>query len=144
MLMMKELPYDAYGSLNEIFGDERIKLFREKFDNNCFEVADIIKGIMNQNGIIAEIITFKNGNSFMDGGIEVHGRTYTHHTVVLMGEWVIDVLHTSEIIKTKDYILELHKNNPELRIDYTMSTCWYTDEGFPYKPTIDYLLEYKY
>ena len=80
----------------------------------------------------------------MDGGIEVYGRTYTHHTVVLMGEWVIDVLHTSEIIKTKDYILELHKNNPELRIDYTMSTCWYTDEGFPYKPTIDYLLEYKY
>ena len=55
MIMMKELPYDAYGSLNEIFGDEQIKLFREKFDNKCFEVADIIKGIMNQNGIIAEI-----------------------------------------------------------------------------------------
>lgn len=144
MIMMKELPYDAYGSLNEIFGDEQIKLFREKFDNKCFEVADIIKGIMNQNGIIAEIITLKNGNAFLDGGIKVSDRTYTHHTVVLMGEWVIDVLHTDDIIKTKDYIIEMQENNPKLRIDYTMTTCWYTDEGVAYKPTIQNLLDYKY
>lgn len=40
--------------------------------------------------------------------------------------------------------LELQKNNPKLRIDYLMSTCWYTNDGFPYKPSMQDLLEYTY
>lgn len=144
MIMMNELPYDACNSIYDIFLSDDIKMFREKYVNNCYGVAEVIKDSLNKSGYLAEIITFKNGNAFLDGGIKVSNHTYTHHTIVLMGEWIIDVLHTDDIVKTKDYILELQKLNPKLRIDYTMSTCWYTNDGFPYKPSIQNLLEYKY
>lgn len=140
---LKELPFDAYESVTSIFGEEHTSKMREDFNNNCYGLADTIKRVMDDNQILAEIITFKNGNVFVDEGIKVYNNVYTHHTVVLMGEWVIDLLHTDEIIKTKDYILKLKENNPKLRIDYTLSTCWYTADGFPYKPSLQNLLDYK-
>ena len=144
MLIMNEIPYDGYNSLIEIFGEDTIKEFRKNYKGKCYEVAEIIKTSLNSNGFIAEIITLKNGNAFLDGCINVSDNVYTHHTVVLMGEWIIDVLHTDNIVKTKDYILELQEDNPKLRIDYTLSTCWYTKEGLPYKPTIQDLINYQY
>jgi hypothetical protein len=142
---MNEIPYDAYSDLVCIFGADTLSQLREEFKDNCVGLAQTVKMIMNTNGFLAEIITFKNGNAFLDGGITINlDHTYTHHAVVLMGDWVIDVLHTDKIIKTKDYIIELQKHNPKLRIDYTLSTGWYTDNGYPYKPNINDLINYRY
>ena len=141
---MKEIPYDAYKNINEIFSEKVIKKIREDYKNNCVGASDIIKNIMNSNDIIAEIICLKNGHAFTDAPIKVFGNEYTHHSFVLMGEWIIDILHTNEIIKTKDYILNLQKDNPKLRIDYTLSTCWYNEEDYPYRPTLQDLIDYKY
>ena len=145
MIMMNELPYDAYSSLIDIFGFDTINQLRVAFKDNCVGLAEVIKNIFNSQGYLAEIITLKNGNAFLDGGIRIDSdHIYTYHVIVLMGEWVIDLLHTDNIVKTKDYLIELQKNNPKLRIDYTLSTCWYTDDGYPYRPSIDDLINYKY
>ena len=145
VIQMKELPYDAYSDLVCIFGADTLRQLREKFKDNCIGLAEVVKNIMNANDILAEIITFKNGNAFLGGDITIDlHHNYTHHAVVLMGEWVIDILHTDKIIKTRDYIIELQKYNPKLRIDYTLSTGWYTDDGYPYMPSIDDLINYKY
>ena len=141
---MKEVPYDAYKNINEIFLEKDIKKIREDYKKNCVGAAEVIKYIMNSNDIVAEIICLKNEHSIVDAPIKVFGNEYTHHAFVLMGEWVIDILHTDEIIKTKDYILNLQKDNPKLRIDWTLSTCWYSDEGYPYRPTLQELIDYKY
>lgn len=143
IITMNEIPYGACESINDIFMADDIKMFREKYANNCYGVAEVIKDSLNKCGFLAEIITFKNENSFLEGGIKLSNHVYTHHTIVLMGEWIIDVLHTDDIVKTKDYILELQKLNSKLRIDYTMSTCWYTNDGLSYEPSIQDLLEYK-
>jgi hypothetical protein len=147
ILQMKELPYDAYSSLVEIFGGETIQQLRKDFKDNCLGLAREIKNTFNSQDYLAEVITFKNGNAFSDGGIRVTSNqdtVYTHHAIVLMGEWTIDLLHSDNIIKTKDYIVELQKYNPKLRIDYTLSTGWYTQDGYPYKPSLEDLKKYKY
>lgn len=143
VIQMNELPYDAYSDLVCIFGADTLRKLREEFKDNCIGLAEVVKYILNANGFLAEIITFKNGNAFLDGGIKINLDIQTHHAVVLMGEWVIDILHTDKIIKTRDYITELQKYNPKLRIDYMLSTGWYTDDGYPYMPSID-LINYKY
>ncbi len=144
-MQVVELPKTQFKNLSEIFTDKDIvpKLQKE-FSDNCVGLAQALKTFFNKNGVLAEVMTFKNGNAFTDDGINVYGNIYTHHAVVLMGEWVIDALHTDSIIPTKEYIENLKKNNPKLRIDYTLSTCWYTDEGYPYKPSIEDLENYRY
>jgi hypothetical protein len=144
ILQMKELPYDAYSSLVEIFGEETIQQLRIDFKDNCLGLAREIKNTFNLQGYLAEVITFKNGNAFLDGGIRISSTVYTHHAIVLMGEWIIDLLHSDNIIKTKNYIVELQKYNPKLRIDYTLSTGWYTQDGYLYKPSLEDLKKYKY
>lgn len=145
LVVMTELPYGACSSLKDAFGADMIKQLRADFKDNCLGLAEVIRGSLMRQGYIAEIITFKNGNAFLDGGIRVgSGRIYTHHTVVLMGEWVIDLLHSDNVIKTKNYINRLKKHNPKLRIDYTLSTGWYADDGYMYRPSIDDLINYKY
>ena len=145
VIQMNELPYDAYSDLVCIFGADTLRQLREEFKDYSVGLAEVVKDILNANGILAEIITFKNGNAFLDGGITINlVHNYTHHAVVLMGEWVIDILHTDKIIKTRDYINVLQKYNPKLLIDYLLSTGWYTDDGYPYMPSIDDLINYKY
>lgn len=144
IVQVNEVPYDAFTDLVAIFGTDTLNKLREKFNKNCVGLAEYIKGIMNASGILAEVITFKNGNAFLDGGIKIKDCIQTHHAVVLMGDWVIDILNTNKIIKTRDYIIELQKDNPKLRIDYTLSTCWYTDDGYPYSPSINDLINYRY
>lgn len=142
---MIEVAHYAYPSLVELFGADKLSEFREKFHNDCMELAWSVKNMLNTKGFLAEVITFKNGNAFADGGILIDAdHSYLYHTVVLMGEWVIDILHTDKVIKTKDYILGLQEYNPKLRIDYSMSSCWYTDAGFPYRPSLEDLIKYKY
>lgn len=142
--MLMEIPYGEYASLSDIFGSDAINQLRKDFKNNCTSLAEAIKYTFNRQEYLAEIITFKNGNAYSDGGITVNGNNYTHHTIVLMGEWIIDLLHSDNIIKTKDYVIELKRHNPKLRIDYTMSTGWYTNEGYLYRPSLDDLINYKY
>lgn len=145
-MQMNELAADSFKDLREIFQNspDILDKIRADYKDDCVGAAQCIKAILNQNGFIAEILTLKNGNAFFDGGIKVSGKEYTHHAVVLLGEAVIDVLNTDNIINTKQYLEDLLKDNPKLRIDYTLSTGWYTAEGYPYNPTIEDLINYRY
>lgn len=143
MVIMSEIPHDAHKDLIAIFGEDTIKELRREYKNNCLGLAEKIKYIFNYDGILAEILVFKSGHTF-NYNLKVNGEIYTHHAVVLMGDWVIDLLHTTEIIKTKDYIMKLKKDNPELRLDKVLTTGWYNEQGYAIPVTLDYLIKYKY
>ena len=143
IIYMKEINFSTYKDVYDIFGEKIVKEFRKK-QGGCLDVAWGLKDIFNKNGILAEIVTFKNGNAFLDGGIKVYDKVYMFHSVVLLGDGIVDILHTDAIVPTKVYIEELEEVNPKLRLDYTLSTCWYDDEGYPIKPSLDYLKNYKY
>ena len=142
LVYVKEIPYDAYKDMNEVIGKDSIKELRKTYHNNCYELALALKCIFNRNNILAEVITFKNGSAF--NGINVNGNTYTHHTVVLLGDSLIDLLHSDKFILTADYITKLKEDNSQLRIDYTLSTGWYDKDGYKYNPTLQDLIKYKY
>lgn len=138
----KEIPYDAYKDMNEVLDNNLIKKIRKAYHNNCYELALALKDMFNNNNILAEVITFKNGSAF--NGININGNTQTHHTVVLLGDSLIDLLHSDDFILTADYITKLKEDNSKLRIDYTLSTGWYDKDGYKYNPTLQELIEYKY
>ena len=142
---MNELTLDSFKDLNEMFSNhpDFIPRVRDEYKDDCIDAAWAIKDILNENNILAEIMTLKNGNAFLDGGIKVFNNTYTHHSVVLLGEVLIDVLHTDKILSTRKYLKTLMKNNPKLRIEHALSTYWYNSDGFTCKLDIQELLKYK-
>lgn len=144
LVEMKELPYDAYMYLRDMFSDKQlIPRLRRQYENKCFQLAQELKGVFNREGYLAEVLCFKNGD-LITGGVKLHNRVFTYHAVVLMGEWLIDLLYEDVPIKTCDYIERLRKDNQELRVDCIMSTGWWDEAGYNYMPTLDDLVEYKY
>ena len=143
--LLKEIAYDSYRDVYEIFRNDRsiVEGFRRRY-GECLSIAEELKGIFNANGILAEIVTFKNGNAFLDVGIKVYDKVYMFHCVLLLGDDIIDILHTDAIVPTKEYIEMLEKDNSKLRIDYSISTNWYNKAGYPIKLDLDYLKNYKY
>lgn len=139
-----ELPFDTKHDLTKMFDPPiEVDTLCKEFPNDCFGLALKLREIFIQAGVLAEYVTLKNGNAFSDGGILVNNKRYTHHTVVLMGEWVIDLLNSTKGLSTKKYIEKLERDNPKLRIDYTMSTYWYDNDGFPIQLTLEDLKNYK-
>lgn len=145
IVQMFELAWDSFKDIKDMFRRQPdiIESIRRDYINDCYGAAEEVKKILNQNGYLAEIITFKNGSAFLNG-IKVYGEVHTHHSIVLLGECLIDILYSDKILKTKEYIQELKKENPYLRIDYLLSTGWYDNEGYLYRPTLEELMEYRY
>lgn len=121
--------------VTELLSVQDVFELRRNFDGDCFNLATYLYHSLNSAGILASFITFKNGNPFLDGGIHVwsdltkRNEVYTHHSVVLLGDCVMDLLHTDRLIKTTEYVKKLKADNPKLRVDQTTSGIWYTAAG---------------
>ena len=91
-------------------------------DLNCYEAACEVANWLSAHGVRCSIVTFKNGTVTADGCIQVwndYTKEYEHHThqsIALLGDSVIDVLHSASLIKTSDYIRGLGENNMKLTI----------------------------
>ncbi|GEM_PF-5222179 len=140
-------PDDNLMNLSGWFEPEVLRKLRKEYENNCFGLAEAIvrSGMGTEDGkmILASVITFKNGHTLNLKMKDRNGtvRTFSHHSVVLLGEYIMDVLHQDKLFKTKDYIDMLKKDNPELRLD-TMMSFWYTDDGWQYVPTLEEIYQY--
>lgn len=126
-------------SVNEIFKACPMELDRIRacYLGNCLDAAIVMKDILNKNGVRAEILTFRNGN---DWGIRVFNNTYTFHCVTFLGDTIIDVLHSDNIFKTKDYVEMLLRDNSKLRVDISLSTGWQTNDSGVIIPSVKDLL----
>lgn len=115
---------------------------RKEFHNNCYGLAtELTAGFMSQ-GVLASTITFKNGhsldvkvNDYYDNDI----KCYAFHSVILLGNCVLDILHSDKFISTSRYVKEMQKINPELRLDKFMTEPWYDENGYPMGLDIDKL-----
>lgn len=143
-----EYLYSDGDTVNTVL-DCNLNRIRNDFKNNCFGLAETLVAVLIESTILATIITFKNGSAFSPDGLTVKNEIdncldiYTHHSVVLLGEGVIDLLHSDRIIKTSEYIEMLESLNNDIVIDTEMSGSWYNEFGVPVIVTIDYLRDYK-
>lgn len=143
-ISLEELPYDSYDSLEDIFPQDFIDYARKQYQGNSGALVGELKKLFNEQGYLAEILTFQNGTYVEDGMLNVFGYECCHYSVLLMGEWVIDLLNSDEIVKTRDFILKLMHQNPKLKITPSLTTGWYAPDGKFFQPNIQYLLNYKY
>jgi len=145
-----EISWDSYKDVNDLFSKDTVDKVREHFKENCTGAANLLRDILDENNILASTITFKNGHAFVDEPLKVFGHKYTHHSLTLVGNGIIDILHSDKIFQTKEYIEMLEKDNPKLRIDSDLSMGWFTQEGdngfegWLYMPTLQELKDYKY
>lgn len=84
-----------------------------------------------QNGMEGVVLTFKNGNAFLDGGINIPTKdgeinNYMAYPVYMNNDKIYDIRNGYEEIDCYEYLEILSKNNKKLRIDTTMSygTPW--------------------
>lgn len=131
-----EYTYEKGDKIADILNPDVIPLMRREYNDKCFALGGLLKEALFGSGILATVITFKNGNAFNPEGLKVWDylsgvyRTYTHHSVIYLGSCIMDVLHTDDLIATDEYIKQLKENNTNLRLMKSMTGCWYTDAGY--------------
>lgn len=59
------------------------------------------------------------------------------HSVILLGNCILEPLKSSRFLSTLEYIDELYELNDELRVDISLSDDWIDDDGTQIKLTID-------
>lgn len=125
-----------YSSANDIYMllGGCVERLRKDFRNNSAGAALKIKQLLNKNGLRAEMLTFSNGHGSKP--LCVSGEISAHHSVVLLGECIVDVLSSDSLCSTSAYVEQLEKDNSELCIDRTQTTGWYDENGFGYVPTL--------
>lgn len=117
---------------NDLKGiEEKQKTVYGKMDK-----ANLLFSQNNEKGIIA---TFKNGNAFIDGGINIvdsNGdiHNYMAYPVYMNDDKIYDSEHGYDGTSVYEYLHMLSKNNPKLRIDLTMTM------GTPWDKKIEYWL----
>lgn len=126
--------------------DLPIDELKKEFRNDCYGLAnELTMGFM-ASGVLAATITFKNGHE-LNLKVKDHYtneiKTYAFHSVIMLGNCVIDLLHSDRYISTGRYIKEMKKLNPELRLDKFMTEQWYGDNGQPIMLDINALENYK-
>lgn len=119
----------------ELLGEETVDALRRDFEGNYYMLAQILCDRLTEMGYSVSLLTFRNGNVTEDGGVRVWSqfhrtyRIYTHHSIVLFGDVVLDLQHSNKLFKTADYVSVLYELNPKLRVDQTMSGAWYDVHG---------------
>lgn len=123
-----------------------IEQLRKDFANDCYGLAQLLTMIFMNSGVLASVVTFKNGHSLNLKVKDLYNdriNTYPYHSVIMLGNCVIDLLHSDKYISTTKYVKELKKLNPELRLDLYMTEQWYDLSGLPMMLNIDILENYR-
>lgn len=146
---MKRYKRDDETDLFELISESDIKELRKIYSDNCYTLAcELYERIFN-NGILCSTITFINGSSFRSGTkdlvvwneLNYEYVRYRFHSVLLLGEYIIDLLHSDKILDTSEYVCDLSRNNKYLSINQSMSGVWYDDLGAPFQVQLRYLRE---
>lgn len=122
-----------------------VEKLKQLYKDDCYGLAsELVAGFMDS-GVLAAVVTFKNGHS-LDISINDYYnnevKTYAFHSVVMLGNCLIDLLHSDRYISTSRYIKELKNLNPDLRLDTIMTEQWYDYDGQLVDLSIDILEVY--
>lgn len=146
-VIMLQFAFSDGDDITEIIKDEFVDTYRTEFADDCAGcAASIAEELLCDHHVLCSCVTFKSGSSFTDSGVvvrdELHDtdRVYTHHTVLLLGACIMDVLHSNRLIKTTEYVKALLEKNPKLCIDAEMTGSWVNNEGWPVNITVERLL----
>lgn len=145
--MMMEYHFTEGDTVTNIIKDEFVDPIRIEFDGNCTGcAASLADELISDQSVICSCVTFKNGSAFADTGVVVRDelagedKIYTHHTVLLFGECIMDILHSDRLVATAEYVKSLQEKNPKLLVDDTMTGSWINTSGWPIKITLERLL----
>ena len=111
----------------------------DKKQKVVFELLDKANELFMANDFIGCVTTFKNGNAYVDGGINIIDtdgvvHNYLAFPVYMSDNKVFDKIHGYDGTDVYEYMRMLSDNNPKLRIDLTMS------QGTPWDSKISYWL----
>ena len=125
-----------------------LNVIRETYANNCVGLARYVKSLFQSCGVLSAVITFKNHDCFFSplkvtDELTNTERTYTHHSVVLLGDCIMDILHTDRLISTREYAKHIRELNPNVEVTLALSDGWFDSAGYLIPVDIDYLENYK-
>lgn len=143
---MMEFSFEDGDKLTEIFPADEIKDYRKAYSGNCYDLACELQSRLFASGIISSVLTFKNGNAFNPDGFVVKDElsgvynTYTYHSVVMLGDCVIDMFHSDNLLSTSKYVKDLLELNDKLKVSQPMSGIWWDKNGLEFQMSVEYLV----
>lgn len=148
-LYVQELSYEegVFDLITKPIEAELLAELREEYKENCVGLSEFVGKMFLRGQILASAICFQSKEKdkilLVQDELTNESVEYKKHSVVLFGDCCADVLHSDRIIPMKEYIETLERLNPSgIRLDATLSFM-FDASGMPFKPTIDYLKEYK-
>ena len=147
VVYMDEYLFDEGDMIKNVLSGD-LNVLREIYAGNCVDLANYVKGICLANRLLASVITFKNPKCFLNplkvtDELTNTERTYTHHSVVLLGACIMDILHTDRLISTREYVRHLRELNPDVKVYSALSDGWFDSAGYLIPVNLDYLENYK-
>lgn len=137
---LDEYTYNANEPIWKQFPNLDLDELRKTFKDDSHGLAAEMSYFLRQQGILAACVTFKNGHLFnmqIKNDLTCKIEDCLSHSVILLGNCVLDPLKSSRFLSTIEYIDELYELNDELRVDKTLSDDWVDDDGTQIKLTID-------
>lgn len=143
---MNEYLFDEGDMIKNVLSED-LNVLRETYSGNCIGLAHYVKSVCQANRVLSSVITFKNRNCFLEPLRVTNELTntecgYTHHSVVLLGDCIMDILHTDRLISTREYVKHLRELNPNVEVNLALSDGWYNSDGYSIPVDLDYLENY--
>lgn len=135
---MKEYIFEDGDTVYELLGKKSVEYIRADYKNHCFGVAKCLYNVLLKVGIMSAFITFKTESPFVNS-LKVWDKEYMHHSVLFLGDCILDLLHSDMLIPIKDYVDMLNENNKDWVVVQDMSSCWYNESDIPFAITKSFL-----
>lgn len=143
-----EFMFEEGDMLTEVLNAEDIKYIRSKYEGNSLGCAENIVRYLKSMGILAAVAFLENDNCFLNSITiknEFDDKYYQRpfHAVVFLGSCIMDVLNTDRLIASSEYIQQLERFNPKLRLETAYVSEFPNSDGYMIPLTLDFIKNYK-
>lgn len=140
-----EYVFEDSDNVTEIVPADVVAELRHKYADDCYELAADIAQQLLDIGLLCAVATVQNGDPLKGNRvvlwseIEREHKTYVHHSVVLLGDCIMDLLHYDKLIRTETYFNGLMQSHEALSVVQDLSGVWYDAEGNECEITVERL-----
>lgn len=108
--------------IRAVLSTDVVSHLRRKYKHNSVGIAKGVVMFLNEHGLSAEYITFRNGDSLFKDKVTYWSQSahawkrHRNHSIVLVGNQVIDILSADITMDAEDYIRLLQEKNSNLKV----------------------------
>ena len=139
--VLTEYTFEDFTKVEDVFPDGSFRDVKRNCKTKSYALAEEAVRVLRLHGVMSSVVTFENDAGFtLWSELDRKHKTYTTHSVVLVGDFVLDIDNCGMVIRTGVYVEDLVRRFSNLRIVESKTGNWWDAEGKSCQITLDKLL----